>query len=514
MYLTQGLHRSLQQTPDAVATVCEDRVRTFREQADRVSRLAGALRGLDVRADDRVGILARNSDRYSEALLATAWAGAVFNPVNIRWSVPETVFGLRESGTDVLLVDPHFVDRVPDLVEGHRGLKTVVLLGSGPDAGMPTSEVLIRDAEPVEDVRRGGDAPAGIFYTGGTTGFPKGVMLSHANLVAAALGQQATTPTALPGGCSLVALPMFHLGAFVTWTPQLLVGGSHAFVPGFDPVAVLEAVDRHGVTTVALLPTMIQMLVDHPDLPRYDLSSLRSVVYGGSPISQPVLERAMAAVPGASFVQVYGMTEIAPPLTVLTPEDHATSRLLRSAGRAAAHTEVRIVDREDREVPRGTVGELVARGAPLMLGYWNEPGATAAVTRGGWMHTGDGAWMDDDGYVFIVDRVKDMIITGGENVYSTEVENALNSHPAVAACAVIGVPDDTWGERVHAVVVLRPGQHATASDIETHCAGLIATYKKPRSCSFVEALPLSAAGKVIKSELRRPFWQDRDRDVN
>jgi acyl-CoA synthetase (AMP-forming)/AMP-acid ligase II len=250
---------------------------------------------------------------------------------------------------------------------------------------------------------------------------------------------------------------------------------------------------------------MVQAIVDNPGLASYDLSSLRGIFYGGSSIPKPLLERASAALPQVAFAQAYGMTELAPIATLLGPEDHASEKLLPSAGRAALNCEVRIVDETGAEVPRGSVGEIVVRGGNVMLGYWNKPEATAAAIRGGWLHTGDGGRMDEDGYLFVVDRIKDMIVTGGENVYSVEVENAIARNPAVAQCAVIGVPDMQWGERVHAVVVLQPGARTTGDDIREDSKRYIAGYKAPRSVNFVEALPTSAAGKVLKRELRNQY---------
>jgi acyl-CoA synthetase (AMP-forming)/AMP-acid ligase II len=258
---------------------------------------------------------------------------------------------------------------------------------------------------------------------------------------------------------------------------------------------------------------MIQALVDHPQVTEHDLTSLQSVVYGASPITQAVLERAMKAFPGASFTQAYGMTELAPVATLLSPADHAQGRL-RSAGRAAPHAEVRVVDPDDAEVPRGVVGEIVCRGGHVMQGYWNKPQETADALRGGWMHTGDGGYLDSGGYLYVVDRIKDMIISGGENVYSAEVENAVSSHPAVAQCAVIGVPDDRWGERVHAVVVLHPGAALTAAELREHVKALIAGYKAPRSLEIADALPVSGAGKILKRELRAKHWAEADRGVS
>ena len=515
MYVTQALHRAVQQTPDQPATVFGERVRTYREQADRVARLAAALRRLGVRDGERVGVLSLNSDRFAELLLAVPWANGVLNPVNIRWTPGEIVRSLRESQTDILFVDDAFAAHLPALVDGHPGLKTVVHLGDGPPpAGMPGHEELIAGSEPVEDARRGGDALAAIYYTGGTTGLSKGVMLSHANLLTSALGMLATEQTALPGGRILLATPMCHLAAFAAWLLQLQVGGSHVIVPAFEPVAVLEAIARHRVTSAVLVPTMLQMVVDHPALAEHDRSSLRSLLYAASPMSEALLERAMRAFPQAAFTQAYGMTELSPTATMLTGEEHREGRHLRSVGRAAAHAEVRVVDDHGREVPRGTVGEIVARGANVMLGYWDRPEETAEALRDGWMRTGDAGHMDGDGYVHLVDRLKDMIIVGGSNVYSAEVENALGAHPAVAACAVIGVPDAVWGERVHAVVVTKPGRTAGADELRAHCETLIAGYKAPRSFEFVDALPMAPTGKVLKRELRKPHWEGMDRQIH
>jgi acyl-CoA synthetase (AMP-forming)/AMP-acid ligase II len=515
MYMTQGLHRAVQQRPDAEATVFGSRRRTFAEVADRVARLAAALRGLGVDPGDRVAMLSLNSDRFSEYLLAVPWADAVLNPVNIRWSPAEIGYSLRDSDTRVLLVDDAFAAVVPALRAEYPQLRTVIHTGDGPTPdGLLAYEELIAGHDPVADARRGGDALAGLFYTGGTTGHPKGVMLSHANLMISALGMLATGYLFGPATRCLHAAPMFHLADLAAWNATTAGGGAHVIIPAFDPVAVMTAVAEHRATDALLVPVMIQLLIDHPEIAAHDLTSLRSIIYGASAIPQSVLERAMKAFPNASFTQAYGMTELSPVATVLSPDDHRRTELLRAAGRAAPHSEVRIVDPDDDEVPRGTVGEITARGGHVMLGYWNRPEESAAALRGGWMHTGDGGYMDDDGYVYVVDRIKDMIISGGENVYSAEVENALSSHPAVASCAVIGVPDDEWGERVHAVVVLRPGSSTTAGELREHAKTLIAGYKAPRSAEFVDALPVSAAGKILKRELRRPYWEGSDRQVH
>jgi long-chain acyl-CoA synthetase len=519
MYLTQALHRAVQQHPDRIASRFGQRQRTFREFADRVARLAGALQALGMQAGDRVGILALNSDRYLEYLMGVPWAGGVLNPCNVRWSVAENRYALEDSGTSILLVDETFKGAAAALMGEASGLRELIYIGDGETpAGMHDYEALLAQAQPVPDALRRGSDLAGIFYTGGTTGFPKGVMLSHNNLVSSGL-QIRAEGLATPGGTYLHVAPMFHLADIGVAQAHWIEGNTHAVLPMFNPEQVLDCIARERVSHALLVPTMIQMLVDHPAIRdgSRDLSSLKQVIYGASPISEAVLKRAFAVLPGVGFAQAYGMTELSPVATVLSSYHHSEEgqRLgkLRSAGRASYCCEVRIVDEQGQEVPRGTVGEVAVRGPVVMQGYWNKPEQTAQAIRDGWMHTGDGAYMDADGFVFIVDRMKDMIISGGENVYSVEVENALAKHPAVAACAVIGVPSEQWGESVHAVVVPKPGQTATSEELIAHCKTLIAGYKCPRSIEFSEALPLSGAGKVLKTKLREPFWQASGRNV-
>ena len=513
MSIAQHLQRNARHTPDCESTIFGDRVRNWSETRDRVARLAGALRSLGVASGDRVAILSLNSDRYVEYLFAVPWADAVVNPINIRWSVGEIVYSLLDSDTSVLFVDDTFAPMLSELRAQAPGLRAVVHCGDGPTPeGTLDYERLIAEQSPVEDARRSGDALAGLFYTGGTTGHPKGVMLSHANLIVSAMAAAASGLLEADGR-TLHAAPMFHLADLFTVLTRNILGGTHVIVPSFDPAAVATAIEKHQVTDTLLVPTMIQMLIDAPGADARDLGSLQRLIYGASPISDALLSRAAAALPDVHFTQAYGMTELAPLVTFLRPEEHADPVRRRSAGRAGPHVEVRIVDADDHEVAPGVVGELVVRGGNVMLGYWNKPAETAEALRGGWMHTGDGGYMDERGYVFLVDRIKDMIVSGGENVYSAEVENALATHPAVAQCAVIGVPDPELGERVHAVVVLRPGAVATQEELRAHCKTLIAGYKAPRTSEFALTLPLSGAGKVLKRELRAKYWPAAGRSI-
>ena len=518
MYLTQSLHRSVQQHPHRIAVRWGEQTRTFGEFADRVARFAGALQKLGVQSGDRVAMLSLNSERYLEYQMAVPWAGAVLNPCNIRWSPAEILYSLEDSGSTVLLVDETFKGMVAQFRRESTTLREFIYCGDGETPeGMHGYEALVAQTAPAADALRRGNDLAGIFYTGGTTGFPKGVMLSHNNLCSSGLAVRAEG-LARPGGTYLHATPMFHLADMGLAFPHWVEGNTHSIIPAFDPAKVLDTIEQHRVTNLCLVPTMIQMMLDHPSMgPHRDLSSLRTVFYGASALPDALLLRAQKAIPQAEVFQGFGMTELSPvgtilPSTYLAEENRHLGKL-GCSGRATFCTEAKIVDGEGNEVPRGTVGEIIVRGPNVMMGYWNQPELTAAALRDGWMHTGDGGRMDEDGFVTVVDRIKDMIKTGGENVFSAEVENALAKHPAVVMSAVIAIPDPQWGEAVHAVVVLAPGQQVTAEEIIAHCKTLIAGYKSPRSVEFLDALPMTGAGKILKTKLREPFWKGRERGV-
>lgn len=516
IHLTQAIHRAVRQHPQRLATVCGGRRRTWAEVGDRIARLASGLRELGMRPGDRVGILSLNSDRYLELYFAVWWGGGVANPINFRWSTAEIAYSLDDCDTRILVVDDAYAPMAEELVARAKSLRTIIHACDGTArAGMFDYEQLVADHAPIDDALRRNDDLAGVFYTGGTTGQPKGVMLSHANLYGGAMVGVAER-VAREHDVGLHAAPMFHLADGMFLLVLSMLGCTQVIVPAFVPEVVLDAMQNERVSTALLVPTMIQMLVDHPRLPEFRLESLKQVVYGASPISEALLERAMQRLPAAGFLQCYGQTEMSPIVTVLPPPCHtdaAQRHRLRSAGRPAIGVEVKIVDGDGRELPMNAVGEIAARGGGVMQGYWNKPAQTAAALRDGWMLTGDGAYMDEDGFVFVVDRVKDMIVSGGENVYSAEVENAIAQHPAVATCAVIGVPDPRWGEAVHAVVVCKSGAAVSAEEIKAHCRTLIAGYKCPRSVELRDALPLSGAGKVLKTVLREPYWKHQARKV-
>ncbi len=492
--ITQPLHRAARETPGRTATVDGGRQRTWRDVASRTRRVAGVLQNLGVAPGDRVALLAPNGDLFVDVLFGSLWTGAVACPVNTRWTAAEIAYALADCGAEVLIVDPGFRAMLADIRRKAPKLREVVVAG-------PVFEQLIAAADEPDEHLRHGDDLAMILYTGGTTGRSKGVMLSHRALMAYALCL-AGAGDAAPGECMLHTAPLFHVGAISGFLACLLGGGRHVFLPAFEAEAVMAAISGQGVTDIFLVPTMLQAVLDHPRFGEHDLTSVERIYYGAAPMPPALMDRAIAAMPRVGFVQGYGMTETSGSISLLKPADHRDPGRRRSAGRAVMAMEARIVDADDREVPSGEIGEIIARGEAVMTGYWNQPEETAEALRGGWMHTGDVGRMDADGYIHIVDRLKDMIITGGENVYSVEVEAVLADHPAVSQCAIVGLPDPRWGERVHAVVVAKPDVVADADDIIAHMRTKLAAYKCPRSVEFRSIMPLSAAGKILKADLR------------
>ena len=519
MYLTQAVKRAVQQGANDIATVCGERQHTWREFSGRIAKLAGAMQQLGLRAGDRAAILALNSDRYFEFFYATPWAAGVFVPINIRLAAPEVEFWLSDSGSRLLFIDDQFLPMLDTLQGRMESVEHVIYIGDGetPD-GLLHYEQLLAAAEPVADSGRGYEDLAGLFYTGGTTGRSKGVMLSHANLFM-------NSANAIPaldfwhGMRWLHAAPMFHIADGCATFGVTSMVGTHVFIPAFTPAQTLAAIQQHQVTHTLLVPTMVNMLVNLSDVKDYDLTSMKRVAYGASPMPEAVIVKAMEVMPGCGFTHAYGQTECAPLVSSTGPEFHVLegphAGRFKSAGRAAMGVDLKIADEQGNEVPRGTIGEVCSRGPHVMLGYWQRPDLTAEAVKNGWMHSGDAGYMDEQGFIYIVDRVKDMVISGGENIYSAEVENALYQHDAVVECAVIGIPDDKWGEAVHAIVRLHDGATTSDDELIAHCRELIAGFKCPRGVSFRdEPMPLSGAGKILKTELRKPFWEGQTKGVN
>jgi long-chain acyl-CoA synthetase len=508
---TRFLTQAVAAQPHRIATICGGRSRSWKQVGERVSRLAAALRALGIEGGAFVAALAMNSDRYIELFFAVPWSGGAFAPLNIRWSLAENEYALTDSKATVLFVDEHFLDQARELKARLVWVQTLVWMGEGPcPDGLLDYETLIAQYAPMADAMRHGEDLWVIFYTGGTTAHPKGVMMSHRGLFIATITYLAMLPTIEDLSFVYVA-GYFHFAGASALLYITLAGGTHIPLPKFDPVLVMQAISEHRVTNAVLVPTMINLLLNHPDFEQYDLSSLQTCVYGGSPMPEALMLQAMKKLPGWRFFQIFGMTETGGFASMLRWRDHITSgpkaKRLRSAGQAAPGVEIKIVLADGSAAQANVLGEIIVRADTLMTGYLNNPQATAAVLKDGWMYTGDAGTMDEDGFLYVADRIKDMIVTGGENVYSIEVERVLFMHPAVREAAVIGIPSEQWGEAVHAVIVPRDGMTVTEVELDVHCRNLIGGYKVPRSYEFQnDPLPVTPVGKVRKNVLRDPYW--------
>jgi long-chain acyl-CoA synthetase len=487
------LARARQVAPERTAVRCGGAELTYAETWERCRRLAGALSALGVERGDRVAVVGPNCHRYLELYQAVPGAGMALVPLNQRHSAAELRYALEDSGAKVLFTATG-IDDPPGALEH------VIDLGDG-------YEELLAGAEPVDFPD---DLPpetlAGLFYTGGTTGAAKGVMLTHRNLIANALHFQAIWRFG-PDMRWLVAAPLFHAAGSIAVLSTVWNAGEQVVLPAFEPVAALDLIERHGVTETLLVPTMLAAISEEQLARPRDVSSLRGMSHGGSPVATETLRRAHAAFPDATLLHMYGATETAPIATVLHREEELLDApQARSCGQPAVGVEVAVLDPDGAPLGTDVVGEVAVRGENVMAGYWNKPEETAAALVDGWYRTGDLGYLDEHAYLYLVDRAKDMIVTGGENVYSTEVEEALFRHPAVLEAAVFGIPDERWGEAVHAVVV--PRDEVTEDELVRHCRELIAGYKVPKQVEIrTEPLPKSGAGKVLKRQLRAPYWE-------
>ena len=487
---------------------------TYGEHGARVLKLADGIRRLGVRREDRFAVLSLNSPRFEELYHAGLLGAGVVNPLNLRFAPRELTHVLADSATKVVFVDAVFAP-VIDAVREAAGIETVVLMGDGDAPHDVRYEDLVSSGEQVVPAEPEEDDPAMLMYTGGTTGLPKGVLLTQRSMMLTLYHIQMGVKMDR-SDVFLAQVPMFHAASMGAILATPVTGGQLVTVPYFDPSVVLDAVERYGVTNSIMVPTMIAMMFAHEAYAPERFRSMLRMTYGASPMPRPVLTRLLAEQPQIDLYQGYGMTESAALVSVLLPEDHARGdHVLQSAGRPVPGTVVSIQSEDGTELGVGEVGEVCLRGGQFMQEYWRKPEETEEAFRGGWYHSGDAGRLDEEGYLYLVDRTKDMIVTGGENVYSTEVEQAVAAHPAVAQVAVIGVPDDVWGEAVHAIVVLHPGQTVTQEELVEHTKGLIAGYKVPKEVTFrEEPLPLSGAMKVLKRELRAPYWAGSDRAVN
>jgi long-chain acyl-CoA synthetase len=520
--LSSTLDRAASLYPDKTAVIDGPVRHTYAELAKRVAAVDAGLAGLGVGAGDVVALLMLNSHRHLECWFAIPRGGAVITDLNIRLVPAEQQAILDDCGATVLIVDDAFLEVGLGLADACASVRHVVHAGQGatPEGAVAYEALATGAGRPAAVLDE--DALAGIFYTGGTTGRAKGAMLTHRSLLANAkhvlIAWEYTAKDRY-----LHAAPMFHLADGCSTYGLTWCGGTHVIIPAFDPELTIRTIAEERVTRTLLVPTMINMVVDHPALAEHDLSSLERITYGSSPMPDELQRKAMERI-DCDWLQAYGMTEASPLVLTCGVEDHDRGARgeepyrtrLRAAGTPVVGVDVEVRRADGTTADVGEPGEIWVRGENLMIGYWKREQETAdAFDADGWYRSGDAAYRDRDGYLYIVDRMKDMIISGGENVYSSEVENAIYAHPAVVEAAVFSVPDERWGERVHAAVVLRDGVSVEADAIIEHCRPLIAGYKLPRSVDIhLEPLPKSGAGKILKVALREPYWRGHDRAVS
>jgi long-chain acyl-CoA synthetase len=496
--------------PDKVAIVFERTRLTFREMNERVNRFANALIGIGCKRGYRLAILSENTHKYMEIYFAAAKAGMSVTPLNFRLSDAELTHIVNDSEAVVFIVGDGYEERSQAMRNDLINIRHWIALESRAK-GHLFYEDLIKDASSADpEVQVDEDEMMILMYTGGTTGLPKGVMLSHRNLLSAMYGLIiAYSFTRHDIECFI--LPLFHISLWPVLC-VLMVGGRVVILRRPDLQETLRAIQDEKCTRIVLVPTLLAWILELSNLDEFDLSRLRAITYAGSPMAPEVLKRCISKF-GSIFGQGYGLTEAAPLATALFPEDHAfegpKACLLKSVGKEGATAEVRVLDENDIPVKPGQVGEIAVRGKNVMMGYWKNPELTAEILRGGWLHTGDLGTVDDEGYIYLVDRKADMIITGGENVYPKEVEDILYEHPAVLECAVVSAPDEKWGERVQAVVSIKEDQSITEDELIQYCKGRLAGYKCPKKVEFWDKLPKTPIGKIIRKEVKNYFWKEQ-----
>ncbi len=500
--------------PETAAIVYDGRATTYAALDQASNRVANALTAEGLRPQARIGHLDKSCDLFFELLFGVAKANAVIVSVNWRLAPPEILHIINDAEAEILFVGEEYFPVIEKIRGELKSVRKIVALGGAHIAW--ESFAGWRDRHPSSDPRlpvQPSDT-AVQFYTSGTTGLPKGAELTNANF-AWMLPLWTQSWQLGPGVPNLVCLPMFHIGGAGWGIAGLFAGATNHVVREFVPAQILQLIEREKLQVMLLVPAMILFLVQAPQIRETDLKSLRLIVYGASPIPAELLKQAMAIFK-CGFQQVYGLTETTGAITLLPAEDHdpANARKLLSCGYANKGTKLRIVGDDGSDLPPGQVGEIAVCSPQVMGGYWRLPEATARAIQGDWFFTGDAGYLDEQGYLYIYDRVKDMIVSGGENIYPAEVESALFGHPAVADVAVIGVPDERWGEAVKAVVVKKPGLEVTTAELIGWARERVAGYKLPKSVDFVDALPRNPTGKILKRELRKAYWAGKQRQVN
>jgi len=509
-----------------IGVVCEDHRFTYREFNERCDRLSQALLQLGLKAGDRVAYLSFNCHRLLEAYYGVPQIGAILLPLNIRLSPEELGYIIGDSSPRILFFDPEFIPLVEALRPKVKSVEHYITLrGTRPAwAHGRFYDELVAGAEPREIDYRSIDENlvAELFYTSGTTAHPKGVMLTHRNLYLHAF-HTAVGLRGLDDEVHIYTVPLFHANGWGAPHVLALTGGRHVMIKKFDPAAVLELAHRERATRLHMIPTMAIALINHPDFSKYDLSCVREVMMGGAPTNKTLICQVEEKIPGCIAKGGYGLTETSPVLTIAHLKAHLDrdpeeTKLRRkaTAGYAMAGSEIRVVDPHDRDVKcnGAEIGEVIVRGDVVMAGYWNQPEETRRYVRDDWFYTGDLATIDEEGYVLIVDRAKDMVLSGGENVGTAEIERVIYQHPDVLECAVIAIPDDKWGEVPKALVTVRPGSSPSEQEILDHCRQHLGAFKIPKSVEFMESLPKGGTGKILKRLLREKYWAGRQRRVH
>jgi acyl-CoA synthetase (AMP-forming)/AMP-acid ligase II len=511
MVLADILMRNVRNNPHKRAIVCRETQTflTYGEFNSRVNSLLNGLHDLGVKKGDRVAVLYHNCHRYAELFFALMKGGMVLVPIDFRLKDREISFLINNSQATVVVVGNDYLGVLPSPADIPT-VRSVICIGEAPQ-GMEDYEYLISSHPPQEpQVAVEENDLATLYHTSGTTGVPKGVMMTHKNLISIATNTLIAFRVT-PDDITLHTSPFSHVAPLWPLLIHFCMGGSNVLLKKFDPQGVLEAIEEEKITTWNSVPVMIVQLLNYPDIHRYDLSSLRWISYGAAPMPVEILKRALALF-GPILIQVYGLTE-AYPVTLLPREDHILEapeeklKKLRSCGRELINCEVRVVNEKGENIAPVEIGEIITRGDHVMDGYWRLPEETSATIRNGWLHTGDLATVDAEGYIYIVDRKKEIIISGGENVSPREVEEVIYMHPSVAEVAVIGVPDEKWGEMVKAMVVLKEGKKAAAEEIMDICRNNLAGFKKPKAVEFLDSLPHTSSGKILKRELRERYWK-------
>ena len=501
--------------PHRVAIHYEGRHLSYGELDRRTNQVANGLIAEGLRPQARVAILSKNSPAFFELWFGAAKADLVLVPVNFRLAPPEVAYVIEDAGAEVLFVSADFYPVVEKVAGELKSVRRIIALDGGHTSWADYTSWVAAQSASDPAVKIETDHCAIQMYTSGTTGYPKGAQLSHANLLILLPGALRQFGNWHDNDVNLVCMPLFHIGGSGWGLVGFYRGIETVLMRDPDPAAILRLIPEYRITKAFLVPALLLFLLQTPQCRTTDFSSLELIVYGASPAPVDLVRNALKVF-GCDLAQVYGLTETTGAITYLPPEDHGehAGARLKSCGKAMTAVELRVVDATGNDVATGEVGEIACRSPQNMLGYWNQPEATSRAMRGGWFHTGDAGYLDRDGYLYIYDRVKDMIISGGENIYPAEVESALFGHPAVADVAVIGVPDDQWGEAVKAFVVRRPGAEVTPDELISFARERIAAYKVPRSIDFIDALPRNPTGKILKRELRKPFWVGQERQVH